>query len=549
MKTDNTVIEEFAFTVMKNNNVLEAWSENTKMVFMLQGKGWLSMEGAENAYTVSREDIFVINSFQLHSLVLEKDAMAIVLLLSPSFIYACSPEISTPNINCKSFLYREDMQQVFDLLRRDFALSFRAWYKNESEYSVHLRSRVMVLVDNLFRNFLQVNQGIRRESGREGIRTAVDYIHRNYRENITLADLAAHTYLSVSYISRSFQKYLGMTFTTYINRVRVLQATALLGSDKTVTEIAFESGFSSTSAFIDAFKQYHGMTPGQYRRSADFREQKKNKTETTTVTEEGFSTSFAVLMKYADEQEVKTTFQATVCEISADSRNVNSRLKHRWKMLINIGYAHDLLNASMQNQIARLQKTVGFRYIRCKGILDDDMMLCTRDIYGNRMVNYVYMDQALDFILSVHGKPMLEFGHMPSALAKNKTPIFKRPVCISAPEDPKQWQVLIAGVMEHLAERYGIEELKQWLFVPWISVDLHKFGFFTLEDFEAAYTAAYRLIKGTCGELRICGPGTTAAFPEIRKWYLDMCRRQNCMPDIFTARAFAAVDPEKEKSG
>ncbi len=548
-KQDNIAVEEFAFTVMKNSNVLEAWSENVKMVFMLHGSGWLSMEGAETTYTVSGEDVFVINSFQMYSLVLEEDALAIVLLISPSFIHACSPEISSPNIVCKSFLYREDKQQAFDLLRRDFALAFRAWYKNESEYSVHLRSRVMVLVDNLFRNFLKANQGICRESGREGIRTAVDYIHQNYRDNITLGDLAAHNYLSVSYISRSFQKYLGMTFTTYLNRVRVLQATALLGSEKTVTEIAYESGFSSASALTGAFKQYYGMTPGQYRRSADFGERQKKKAETVTVTEEGFSTSFAALMKYADEQEVKTTFQAVAWEISVNSRSVGSRLKHSWKTLINIGYARELLNDAMQRQVARLQKTVGFRYIRCKGILDDDMMLYTRDVYGNMAANYVYMDQVLDFILSVQGKPMLELGHMPLALAKNKTHIFKRPVCISPPEDPRQWQQLIAGLMEHLVERYGIEELKQWLFVPWVSVDLHKFWLFTLEDFEVVYSLAYRAIKETSSELRICGPGTTAEFPEIRNWYIDMCRRQGCMPDVFTLRAFAAVDPEKEKSG
>lgn len=548
-KLDDIGIEEFAFTILKNENVMESWSENIKIVFMLQGTGWLSMEGAENVHTVSGEDIFVINSLQMHSLVLGKDGVAIILLLSPSFIHGCSPEITNPNINCKSFLYGDDGQQVFDLLRRDFALSFRAWYKNESEHSIHLRSKIMVLVDNLYRNFLINSQGITRGSSREGIRVALDYIQQNYRGNITLADLAAHTYLSVSYISRSFRKYLGMTFTAYVNRVRLLQAMKLIGSDKTITEIAYESGFSSTSTLIDAFKCFYGMTPGQYRRSVDFGKQQKKKAQTRKITEEGFFTSFSVLMKFADDQQVKAACHAMAYEISVDSKNVISKLKHRWKMLINIGYAHDVLDSSIQNQIISLQKAVGFRYIRCKGILDDDMMFYTGDVYGNMIANYVYMDQVLDFILSVDGKPMLEFGHMPSAIAKNKNSIFKRPVCISPPEDLKQWELLINGVMEHLVGRYGIEELRQWLFVPWVSADLHKFGFFTLEDYEEVYTTTYRVIKGICSKLRICGPGTTTVFPEIRKWFINMCKKQNCIPDIFTARAFASIDPEKEESG
>ncbi len=43
-------------------------------------------------------------------------------------------------------------------------------------------------------------------------------------------------------------------------------------------------------------------------------------------------------------------------------------------------------------KILDIQKSIGFRYIRCKGVVDDDMMLYSRDVNGNSSFNYVYLD-------------------------------------------------------------------------------------------------------------------------------------------------------------
>ncbi len=52
----------------------------------------------------------------------------------------------------------------------------------------------MALADDLYRYFSENVENTGRESGRERLRAAVEYIHRNYREGITLADLASrHT--------------------------------------------------------------------------------------------------------------------------------------------------------------------------------------------------------------------------------------------------------------------------------------------------------------------------------------------------------------------
>ena len=73
--------------------------------------------------------------------------------------------------------------------------------------------------------------------------------------------------MSPKYFCRFFQDMMGQTLVEYVNKYRVERACLLLNSgEKSITEVAFESGFDSLSYFIKIFKRYKGETPGQYRK-------------------------------------------------------------------------------------------------------------------------------------------------------------------------------------------------------------------------------------------------------------------------------------------
>ena len=232
------------------------WYAGLEIIFVLMGSGTLYELDGTSVYSVKEGDIFVINSFCMRQLDLEDGASAIALRISSSFITAISPETANLYINCKSFLHAQDRQENFDILRRDFARAFSAYYKNESGRSVYLRTKISVLLDDLIRCFMEDAPQLRNESGRERLRLAIEYIQANFRENITLDDLAERTFLSKTYISTAFKKCLGISFTGYLTMVRLAHAQTLLGGKNTVTDIAYESGFSSANAMIKAFKHY-----------------------------------------------------------------------------------------------------------------------------------------------------------------------------------------------------------------------------------------------------------------------------------------------------
>jgi signal transduction histidine kinase/AraC-like DNA-binding protein len=101
------------------------------------------------------------------------------------------------------------------------------------------------------------------------VRKAMAYIHEHFMESISLEDAAQHVSMSKEYLARCFRQEMGITLVTYLNRYRVNQAKTLLEkADCNLTEIALETGFSSSGYFSRVFRQEVGMSPTEYQRTA-----------------------------------------------------------------------------------------------------------------------------------------------------------------------------------------------------------------------------------------------------------------------------------------
>lgn len=87
-------------------------------------------------------------------------------------------------------------------------------------------------------------------------------------EHVSLSSVASETNVHPVHLSREFPKYFSVGFGTYIRKARLARATSMLQSTKqSVTEIAYQCGFSDESHFIRCFKAEHGTTPLQFRKA------------------------------------------------------------------------------------------------------------------------------------------------------------------------------------------------------------------------------------------------------------------------------------------
>jgi AraC-like DNA-binding protein len=100
------------------------------------------------------------------------------------------------------------------------------------------------------------------------LKRTISYIRENYDKEITLPDMARVSGLSTKYFCAFFKQMTEKTPVEYLNMYRVERAARkLLGTDMSVTDIAFTSGFNDLSYFIRTFKEYKKCTPKAYRKN------------------------------------------------------------------------------------------------------------------------------------------------------------------------------------------------------------------------------------------------------------------------------------------
>jgi AraC-like DNA-binding protein len=104
-------------------------------------------------------------------------------------------------------------------------------------------------------------------SGGNGFLRAVAFIVRNFERRILLAQVAREAGMSVSCFERTFRREMEETFVPYVNKLRVAKAIRFLEeSDLSMSEIAFECGFTNQYHFTRIFKKHAGTPPREFRR-------------------------------------------------------------------------------------------------------------------------------------------------------------------------------------------------------------------------------------------------------------------------------------------
>ncbi|HKS38709.1 MAG TPA: AraC family transcriptional regulator [Verrucomicrobiae bacterium] len=95
----------------------------------------------------------------------------------------------------------------------------------------------------------------------------VSHIGKHFREPLAVDELARIAHLSASQFQRNFKRTYNTTPVHFINQMRILEACEMLEDpNRDITEIAFETGFCSSSFFATQFKRYMGESPSQFRR-------------------------------------------------------------------------------------------------------------------------------------------------------------------------------------------------------------------------------------------------------------------------------------------
>lgn len=100
----------------------------------------------------------------------------------------------------------------------------------------------------------------------ELVRKVMNYVQMHACETNSVREVAEAFNVHPGYLSGLFSEATRIHLKHYLTVKKIAMSKEMLMKDRTVTEVAYECGFSSCSHFITVFKKNTGQTPDQYRR-------------------------------------------------------------------------------------------------------------------------------------------------------------------------------------------------------------------------------------------------------------------------------------------
>ncbi len=134
---------------------------------------------------------------------------------------------------------------------------------------IKLQSLVLELINLLIKTSNQQILMHKLSNNYNVVEQAIEYIKNNLSSDLSLETLSNRASFSAVHFHNSFKKATGKTLHKYVEEQRIKKAiNLLLTTNMTLTEIAFECGFSSQAYFSFAFKRKTNLTPRDYVKQA-----------------------------------------------------------------------------------------------------------------------------------------------------------------------------------------------------------------------------------------------------------------------------------------
>ncbi|WP_019637684.1 GH39 family glycosyl hydrolase [Paenibacillus fonticola] len=540
------------FFLHRIGDVNRHWHQSLELIVNIKGTVEITVDGTP--YTLTSGDIILINSNEIHELH-SNDATMIALQIKMELLNESVQDMNKLYFDCNSAVSADSSR--FQNIKRIVAEILKHNIGADEYIDLKNASLVYELIHELCTNFNSSKNGTKKHSQEslDRLSRILDYLNSKYREPLTLQSVANIEYLSVPYLSKFFAKSMGVSFKDYLKQVRLHHAVNDLFNDTlTIDMIASNNGFPNTRSFVTAFQKKFNELPSVWRKKHSSQvlgsiEATKEKSVNYYQDEpqsyhEEISLFIDKHIDYKPASIPKPNYPTHSASIYIDTQVPGRQLKHTFKTFTGVSRAKEVLLADVQEALRTAQQEIGFTYIKMHSLLDDDMMVYSEDSQGRPIYNFRLIDKVMDFLLSIRLKPLVQFSFMPSLLASDKSKaVFYKQINTSPPNDMEKWDRLITDLTRHFMVRYGIEEIRSWLFCVWNepSSSNHLFGFSDDWTFYQLYEHTRTAVKSVDASLQFGGPAAFSTYNKSEDWlfdFLSFSKQQNCIPDFITVHYY-----------
>ena len=226
---------------------LPHWHIESELIFAEKGSAEVMTDN--NLYGLSEGYCVFIRSGAVHYIKAESDSVISVMKIDFQLI---SAEFGTLAPVCPLLENKYDVSDTFEKIRQEIS-------GGEKYYEVICSGLVLALTAEIFR--CEKTSSAENPSGSGAYKKLLRLISERFAD-ITFDEAAEIMCFSKPYFSKYFRRMSGMTFSEYLNIVRVSEAVKMLSKGgMSAGETAVAAGFGTIRSFNRVFKQYTGYTP------------------------------------------------------------------------------------------------------------------------------------------------------------------------------------------------------------------------------------------------------------------------------------------------
>ena len=231
-----------------------------------------------NKYPLKQNDIVIVYSGSLHSVRYVTEESFLVIQF-PAALLAVMHELGKllPMLP-KYPLIRFDPHNENSLYIHSLVTDIQACSLAEEPFrEVHIYTKLLSLFAEIGLFCMQAREQVLIDSSaditaerknNELMAEACLYIEENCTDALTLDEVTRHLGVSKSHFAHLFKIFTNMTFVDFLTSERVKRSESYFHNpNMRVTDIAFESGFSSISSFNRAFRKIKGYSPTEFRKT------------------------------------------------------------------------------------------------------------------------------------------------------------------------------------------------------------------------------------------------------------------------------------------
>ena len=234
-------------------------------------------------------------------------------------------------------------------------------------------------------------------------------------------------------------------------------------------------------------------------------------------------------------------------KISIDVEGAARPRSETWRFSVGSDRAKIFLRDEHQRDLMAMQKEIGFRYLRCHGLFNEEMKVVARRPDGSLRFDWTNVDRFIGQLRKAKLRPFFELGFMPEPLASGRQTIFSWQGNVTPPTKMEEWSLLVSEFARHLISKYGRTEARSYYFEIWNEPNLEAFWTGGKAGYLALYDASARALKKVDAGLRVGGPATAGMdwIPDL----LAHCRTNRVPIDFVAAHSYAATQGFLDEKG